>query len=317
MIKINLAKLNNTIHNKINENLSVTSTIFQTYDFLKIWTDNFPIDYRILEIYEDNQQVGYLPVSIEDNQIEILGTTAVLGNEQVTDFGDISSIKGKENQVWQVILEYLKKNYSGYKLTLNFIRESSPSFNILKKYQPDPVKVATSPYIKLPKSWDEYLNGLKRKSRQELKRKMRRLEALNYKNYFAEKDDNNIKTFLNLMKKSSNEKNSFLTDKMEVYFRQLMQNFDKKRLLLWFMEIGNKVVASVIVFRFKNQIQLYNSGVDTEYNYYSVGLLSKAFLIKWAIENGFEIYDFLQGNERYKYDLGAVNNPLYKFEIIL
>ncbi|OQY66229.1 hypothetical protein B6D29_02995 [Microgenomates bacterium UTCPR1] len=317
MIKINSAKLNNTIHNKINKNLSVTSTIFQTYDFLKIWTDNFPIDYRILEIYEDNQQVGYLPVSIEDKQIEILGTTAVLGSEQVTDFGDVFCIKGKENIVWHTLIKYLKENFKDYKLTLKFIRESSPSFYILKKYQPDPVKVATSPYIKLPKSWDEYLNGLKRKSRQELKRKMRRLEALNYKNYFAEKDDNNIKNFLNLMKKSSNEKNSFLTDKMEVYFRQLMQNFDKKRLLLWFMEIGNKVVASVIVFRFKNQIQLYNSGVDTEYNYYSVGLLSKAFLIKWAIENGFEIYDFLQGNERYKYDLGAVNNPLYKFEIIL
>lgn len=317
MIKIKSTTLNKTRHSSIQKNISDTATIFQTYGFLKIWTDNFPIDYRILEIYEDNQQVGYLPVSIEDKQIEILGTTAVLGSEQVTDFGDVFCIKEKENIVWHTLIKYLKENFKDYKLTLKFIRESSPSFNILKKYRPDPVKVATSPYIKLPKSWDEYLNGLKRKSRQELKRKMRRLEALNYKNYFAEKDDNNIKTFLNLMKKSSNEKNSFLTDKMKSYFKQLIKEFDKEKLLVWFMEIGNKVVASVLAFRFKNQIQLYNSGVDTEYNYYSVGLLSKAFLIKWSIENNIKIYDFLQGNERYKYDLGAVDNPLYKFEIIL
>ena len=64
-----------------------------------------------------------------------------------------------------------------------------------------------------------------------------------------------------------------------------------------------------------NEWWLYNSGYDPSYSFYSVGLLLKAQSIHWAIEQGKKKYDFLRGNERYKYDLGAKNLRLYRIEI--
>jgi CelD/BcsL family acetyltransferase involved in cellulose biosynthesis len=48
-----------------------------------------------------------------------------------------------------------------------------------------------------------------------------------------------------------------------------------------------------------------------------VGLILKAFGIKKAIEEGMQFYDFLRGDERYKYDLGAMDSMLNKIEITL
>ena len=38
---------------------------------------------------------------------------------------------------------------------------------------------------------------------------------------------------------------------------------------------------------------------------YSAGLLLKALTIRHAIDEGLAYYDFLRGDEAYKYDLGA------------
>ena len=40
------------------------------------------------------------------------------------------------------------------------------------------------------------------------------------------------------------------------------------------------------------------------------GFLLHAYSIRWAIRNGFKIYDFLQGNESYKYMFGARDRPV-------
>jgi CelD/BcsL family acetyltransferase involved in cellulose biosynthesis len=42
----------------------------------------------------------------------------------------------------------------------------------------------------------------------------------------------------------------------------------------------------------------------------SAGLLLKALAIEYAIGRGLQCYDFLQGNERYKYDLGGKNTQV-------
>ena len=61
---------------------------------------------------------------------------------------------------------------------------------------------------------------------------------------------------------------------------------------------------------------LYNSGFDKE-KYDSVGLYIKALNIKQAIAHGKKTYNFLQGNERYKYELGAHDFFVYTIEMKL
>ena len=57
---------------------------------------------------------------------------------------------------------------------------------------------------------------------------------------------------------------------------------------------------------------MYNSGYDPEFSSFSVGLVSKAMCLQWAIEHGKSSVDFLRGNEAYKYDLGARDQQVHR-----
>jgi CelD/BcsL family acetyltransferase involved in cellulose biosynthesis len=50
---------------------------------------------------------------------------------------------------------------------------------------------------------------------------------------------------------------------------------------------------------------VYNSGMDTRYNEYSPGWVLLGELLKWANENGRQAFDFMRGDEDYKFRFGA------------
>ena len=78
---------------------------------------------------------------------------------------------------------------------------------------------------------------------------------------------------------------------------------------------NNIKIASVLCFDYKNCRLLYNSGYNPEYSHYSVGILLKTFCIRDAIEEGKDYFDFLKGNESYKYNMGGQDKLLYSMEI--
>jgi CelD/BcsL family acetyltransferase involved in cellulose biosynthesis len=67
-----------------------------------------------------------------------------------------------------------------------------------------------------------------------------------------------------------------------------------------------------LCFDYNNDIYLYNSAYDPAYSSLSVSLLLKVFNIRDAVENGKKRFDFLSGDEPYKYDLGGHDVPLYR-----
>ena len=53
----------------------------------------------------------------------------------------------------------------------------------------------------------------------------------------------------------------------------------------------------------------------TKYNYISVGILNHEFAIQRSISKRFKIFDFMRGNERYKYELGGIDKLIYSITI--
>lgn len=296
---------------------SHTATFFQQRQWLRMWVTHFPIPYQILAVSNDSQLVAIAPISHHQGKIYLMGTSPVLEKEQVCDFGDIICLPGQEKEVWLAIVEYVSREFPREPFVPTFIREDSPSYAALLSLNSNSIVSTTSPYLNVPASWDEYLTGLKRKDRHELKRKLRKLESFDYRAYQANPDSINLQKCIALMKQSSPEKLAFLSQPMEQYFVDLMSTIDKTQVILWFMDVEDKTVACAIAFQFKNAMLLYNSGMDLSYGYLSVGLLSKALLIKHSIELGLTRFDFLQGDERYKYDLGGIDNRLYQFTFAL
>jgi CelD/BcsL family acetyltransferase involved in cellulose biosynthesis len=68
-------------------------------------------------------------------------------------------------------------------------------------------------------------------------------------------------------------------------------------------------------FDYNGQILVYNSGLQqTEFGHLSPGIVLLSYNIQHAIESGRTLFDFLQGNESYKYRMGGQDSHVYNLE---
>jgi CelD/BcsL family acetyltransferase involved in cellulose biosynthesis len=88
---------------------------------------------------------------------------------------------------------------------------------------------------------------------------------------------------------------------------------DKGWLRLTFLKCDDTPAAAYCDFDYGRQILVYNSGLLPDaYAHLSPGIVLLAYNIRNAIESGHTIYDFLRGNETYKYRMGAQDTRVYK-----
>ena len=277
------------------------------------------IGHEILTVRDiDTKQLkAVVPLSIND------GTASFLSDYNTTDFQDLIIETSTNENTWHQIVDYLFKQGVN-SIDLTSIRDSSNTVNEINNLNQWNVEVSdwdVDPYISLPSSWDQFLINLRKKDRHELKRKFRRLENSGEISYTLFDNqtgdlDTALDHFLNLMAQSKEEKAVFLNEERKHFLRILTRSMSQKNMLrLFFLEIDGVKVSTTMSFAHNNKLYLYNSGYDQEYRSLSVGLLLKAQNIRYAIEAGFTEFDFLRGNESYKYHLGGVDRKLYRFLI--
>ncbi len=309
IVQVEFGKIEHTW--KIIEQL-IGVTLFQTYDFHRIWLTHFGknLNLHILQTTDGGEVVGIAPFILNGSTLEFIITQKVLGEELVSDYGDILFQQGKEQMVWNAIISYAKEN--GYGLKLDFVRESSASYRILTTYNPQPttLEIDVAPFLALSKTWDEYLANLSRHNRQELRRKMKKLTDVRLA--YVEPTGENLSTLFNLMRQSGEDKVRFLKPEMEAFFTELITFFHTEKSGKFVFLYQNEMpIAAVVGFIFNSRWYLYNSGYRANLRQLSPGVVLKGLLIKDAIEKGIEVFDFLRGNERYKYNLGGVEEKLY------
>jgi CelD/BcsL family acetyltransferase involved in cellulose biosynthesis len=78
--------------------------------------------------------------------------------------------------------------------------------------------------------------------------------------------------------------------------------------VLWREETPLGALASFVDPQ-KASLLFYIGGRDESVDNPPPGLVLHAHSIRHAIANGFRTYDFLRGNEGYKYSLGAQTDP--------
>lgn len=307
---------------------SVNHYPFQSLWYQKVFAESFSNEgnIHILGVYEEKTLLAIGGFETDGSLVRFLGTRDVSDtsalSQDITDFGDLLwSERGKEKPdlVWQSLIDYWKEQQMT-SLQLDYVRQDSPTYRFSSAHASTEItQQEVSPYISLPTSWDEYLASLSKKDRHELKRKIKRLETqTSYKMCTNKSMPEDFEQFIKLHRLSDFQKEKFMTDRMKDFFWKVIST--KKETWdthICSMFVNDKEVAAIMVFTNDQQVLLYNSGFDPEYSYYSVGLLIKAFLIKHAIEEGKKTYDFLRGNERYKYDLGAKDMPLFQIKVPL
>jgi CelD/BcsL family acetyltransferase involved in cellulose biosynthesis len=88
-------------------------------------------------------------------------------------------------------------------------------------------------------------------------------------------------------------------------------------LQLTFLTVDGVPAAGYLNFDYNNRILVYNSGLLPEgYAHLSPGIVLLTYNIRYAIEHGRKAFDFLRGNEEYKYRMGGVDQPVMALEAI-
>jgi CelD/BcsL family acetyltransferase involved in cellulose biosynthesis len=168
------------------------------------------------------------------------------------------------------------------------------------------------PVITLPDSWDAYLAGLDKKQRHEIRRKIRRAESQAETSWYTTDPYQGelaaeVSSFIDLHRLSSPEKDIFMHTAMRGFFHAIARaTADRGWLHLSFIEMNGHRTAGMMSFDYTNSRYLYNSGFDGEqFGHLSPGIVLLSYSIREAIELGRCTFDFLRGDEEYKYRMGA------------
>ena len=104
--------------------------------------------------------------------------------------------------------------------------------------------------------------------------------------------------------------------RMEGFFRGAVTALaERGAARLWFLDIASGPIASFVVLEWVDTVGLYNSGFHPDRAALSPGVVLLGHLIRDAIERGRRRFDFLRGEERYKYEFGPVPEEVYGVRI--
>jgi len=311
---------------------SVTDVPFLKYGYLSHWWQyrgggEWPQDAQlcILSGWDSGDLKGIAPLfSIQENGQE---KVYLLGSIEISDYLDLIASSDDLEDFIKSSLGYLS-NYSDRaisSLTLVNIPGQSPTNSLLEKFAPEfgwSVKVENAyhtPAILLASDWDSYLAGIDKKQRHEIRRKLRRAdESAEVKWYFAndpETLDAEINAFIDLMTLDE-DKNRFLTSRMRNQMRAIIHwAFEAGYLQLSFLTIESFKAAGYLCFDYNGHILVYNSGFDYRFSQYSPGWVLLGYLIQNAIESRKKSFDFMRGDEDYKYRFGAADGFVTRVEL--
>jgi len=169
-------------------------------------------------------------------------------------------------------------------------------------------KDETAAVLDLPVTYEDWLGSLGKKQRHEVRRKRRRFAeefgAIEIERHTSDA----IGAFCTMHRLSTGEKGRFMTKAMEDYFTRLLMTAGASIHLL--MCDG---VARAAAFGFETDAGYfyYNSAYDPAAAMASPGVVLFSSMIETEIERGASVFDFLKGDEPYKFRHGAEPRQLF------
>lgn len=176
------------------------------------------------------------------------------------------------------------------------------------------------PVVTLPAgaSMDDVLATLGKKERHEIRRKVRRAEAageialVDATDPLAELD-----AFIDLHQRRWGADGLFPPtlggDQSRVFIRRAFELFGADGpLRLTFLSVGDRRIAAGVHFETADGILYYNAGVDPDARDLSPGVVMVHAYVQRALAAGLTRMDFLRGDESYKYEWGAVDEPIQR-----
>jgi CelD/BcsL family acetyltransferase involved in cellulose biosynthesis len=296
---------------------SVTDAPFLRYEYQRAWWE-----YRgggewkeaelvLVSAREEGRLIGIAPTFAAEHD----GRAALMlvGSIEISDYLDLIVRRADLPRFASGLFDFL----GGRALDWYNVPEESPTLSALRAesdkrgltfsqevYRP-------TPYIALNGDFESYLAGIEKKQRHEIRRKLRRAEESGRGVRWFLSDgsrlDEDSEALFALME-NDEDKKKFLTEAMRAQMRAIIRAAHEGGWLwLAFLEIDRQRAAAALNFDYRNKLWGYNAGVDRAFMDLSPGWVLLTYSLQWGAENGRAEFDFMRGDEEYKYRFGARN----------
>ena len=177
--------------------------------------------------------------------------------------------------------------------------------------QTDVAQHEVAAVLDLPATFEDYLASIGKKERHEMRRKRRRFDnEVGPGRVERRQGPEAVSLFARLHRLSAGDKGEFMTDDLERFFLAL--HTDAGGVIDVLVDGNDRPASAIFSFEDEHGFYLYNSAFEPDLRTLSPGNVVLSHLIERAIERGLRIFDFLKGDETYKFRLGAKQRPLYQ-----
>jgi len=318
---------------------SIANTPFSRHEYLRQWWKTLgggewnaregsrSPTLVLISASENDQLIGIAPLFITeyDGQRALM----LVGSIEISDYLDLIVRAEDLPRFLSGLLDFLASLEAAEWSSLDWynLPDASPTLAALKtesekrgwRYHEEVYR--PTPRIPLNGSFEEYLSSIDKKQRHEIRRKMRRAAESEKNVRFTIVDGTEdinpeINAFFDLMVHDPG-KAEFLHPAMREQMTATIQNAHAQGYLwLAFLEIDGMKTAASLNFDYENKLWGYNSGVSREHMELSPGWVLLAHTIQWCCDNGRYEFDFMRGDEEYKYRFGGVNKYVMRAKVM-
>ena len=311
---------------------SIADTPFSRYEYLIEWWKTLGggewknAKLVLVSASENGELIGIAPLFIDEYE----GHQALLfiGSIEISDYLDLIVREADLPRFLSGLIDFLASSLPDSWSSLDWynLPDASPTLAALKvesekrgwNYHEEIYR--PTPRIALSGSFEDYLANIDKKQRHEIRRKMRRADESGRVHFYVVDKDADIEpeleSFFHLMVQDPG-KAEFLHEVMRDQMSTSVRTAHEYGYLwLSFLEIDGVKAAATLCFDYKNKLWGYNSGVSFEYRELSPGWVIMGHDIQWCCENGRTEFDFMRGDEEYKYRMGGVNKYVMRVRVI-
>lgn len=297
-----------------------STTVFDLPLWQRTWWEFFgeESDLKLLTVGSGRDEIDLIaPLVCRD------GVVSFLGGTDLVDYHDFICADGPGESCLDALLRNLSNSLSAHTVLLESLPEDTSTLEQFRKvaesagWTVEVKQEDVAPRLELGDDWEEYVASLRKKDRHELRRKLRRLNAAGEVNHYELRSREDVESgmddFFRLHRMSMPEKEEFMTAERERFFREVSARLaDEDVTRLTFLELDGERLATSLSYVVDGVRYLYNSGYNPQRRDLSVGLLNHALSIKASIEQGHSVFDFMRGDEIYKYHLGGVDRNVFR-----
>jgi CelD/BcsL family acetyltransferase involved in cellulose biosynthesis len=291
-----------------------TSWIWQ-FQWWQVYGGHRPL--RLLVAWQGDQVVGILPLYVQ--RVRVLGVPVRLlrlvgtgGDTHPDDLGPI--------------LEPSRARAVAHQLARGALALRDADVLLLTDLAPDcPLRAAAESaarlagrpvlagaseriaFIRLPRSWNEYVDTLSSHRRTRIRYTRRRVAAASGR-FFVWEDRARIDAAFDRLAELHRRRwapvggsESFASaEYLELHRRVMKACLPRGWLRLYCMEIGGEIAAMIYAYRFRNGVYSMQTGFDPKHARLEPGNVLLGYALQHAIGEGASVFDFLRGNHQYK-----------------